>query len=140
MVVEVYCDGSGQTMECPGGWGTVVVVDGVEKLRLSGSISNATNNIAEITAAIMGLEAVAGDSTLSASRPTLVSDSQLVLGYASGKYQCKAYHLVPLYIRLKKVYRQLEASTRWVKGHSGDHYNEICDKLAKAAREEIKNG
>jgi ribonuclease HI len=138
MVVEVYADGSGQTMAGAGGWGFVVVVDGVERCRQSGSISNATNNIAEITAAIMGLEAVSNDPEISGSKPTLVSDSQLVLGYASGRYQCKAYHLVPLYIRLKKVYRQLEASTRWVKGHSGDHYNEICDQLAKTARENHK--
>lgn len=139
MKIEVYCDGSGQTADGPGGFGYVVVVDGLEKTRGSGGIPSATNNVAEITAAIEGLQFVASDPSLFVNGNTyeLVSDSQLVLNYATGKYQCKAYHLVPLYIKLRKVFQQLGATTRWVKGHSGDHYNEVCDSLAKAARSNL---
>ncbi len=134
MKVEVYSDGSGQTMDGPGGYGYVVVVDGVEQHRGSGKIDKASNNVAEITAAIRGLEYVASQPTLATGKIELISDSQLVLNYATGKYQCKAYHLVPLYISLRRVFNGLNATTRWVKGHNGDEYNEICDKLAKAAR------
>jgi len=64
----------------------------------------------------------------------LVSDSQLVLRYASGEYQCRKPHLVPLYCKLRQLHNKLNIKTRWVKGHSGDLHNERCDILAKTAR------
>jgi ribonuclease HI len=138
MKVEVYSDGSGQTSDGPGGWGYVIVVDGIERSRQGGGLTKATNNVAELQAAISGLTAVFNDSTISSSTDiTLVSDSQLVLNYATGKYQCKAFHLVPLYIQLRSVFGKLNAKTRWVKGHNGDEFNEICDTLAGEARAKL---
>ena len=149
MLFEVYSDGSATTADKPGGYAYVICRDGVKIGEGSGHLPKATNNVAEITAAIRGLEALAvsrefqpnpgaddaqhGESD--GNRVVLVSDSQLVLRYATGEYQCRKYHLVPLYISLKKIYRQLGAETRWVRGHSGDEHNERCDVLAKAARE-----
>lgn len=141
MLIEVYCDGSGNTFESDGGYGFRLVVEGSLYKEGSGYIARATNNVAEITAAISGLEElkrlIATDPIFAAGNQsvTLVSDSQLVLGYASGRYQCKALHLTQLYIRLRQLYQELNAEVRWVKGHSGDEHNEGCDKLAKAARE-----
>ena len=142
MKVEIYCDGSATTADLPGGWGYVIVIDGKEWQRQSGGLPSATNNVAEITAAIEGLSTFVGlkNSSGSPISPTatveLVSDSQLVLKYATGEYRCKAMHLVPLYIKLRNLYGKAGAKTRWVKGHTGDHFNEICDKLAKGAREQ----
>lgn len=141
MKVEVYADGSGNTFESDGGYGFRLVVDGSLYKEGSGYIARATNNVAEIQAAISGFEElqrlIRTDPLFSAGNlsVTLVSDSQLVLGYASGRYQCKALHLTQLYIQLKSLYQALGADIRWVKGHSGDEHNEGCDKLAKAARE-----
>lgn len=140
MKVEVYADGSGNTFNSDGGYGWRLVIDGVLFSEGNGYLPSATNNVAELTAAIRGLEAA--DSYISSQTvqppcPTqvvLISDSQLVLGYANGQYKCKALHLSGLYIQLRKVYQSLSAGTRWVKGHSGDEHNEACDKLAKAAR------
>ncbi len=112
----------------------MLVRDGVEVRRSS-----------EIQAAISGLLAVkeykvecGKDEDKGPSEDDqviLVSDSQLVLRYATGEYRCKAMHLVPFYIQLRKVFKETGATTRWVKGHSGDEFNEICDKLAKSAKE-----
>lgn len=141
MTIEVYSDGSGNTFDSDGGYGWRLVVDGVLITEGNGYLPSATNNVAEITAAIKGLIAaenyIQGSSLLSQCSPkvVLVSDSQLVLGYASGRYKCKALHLTTLYLQLRKVFGSLAADTRWVKGHSGDEHNEACDKLAKAARE-----
>lgn len=141
MLIQVYTDGSATTADKPGGWAYAIVVDGVQWGSSSGFLKKATNNVAEITAAIEGLFCVeslqmAGKlpNDPESTRIVLISDSQLVLKYATGEYQCKAMHLVPLYTKLRFVYNRLDASTKWVKGHSGDNFNELCDKLAKEAR------
>lgn len=144
MLVEVYCDGSATTADKPGGWANCIVVDGNLFFSQNGGILKATNNVAEIQAAIEGLSYVrtcTNDGTLPGIHDieiVLVSDSQLVLKYATGEYQCRKMHLVPYYTKLRALYRELNATTRWVKGHQGDFYNEICDKLAKKARESIE--
>lgn len=137
MKLEIYSDGSGNTMEGTGGYGYVLVRDGVAAEQGSGFLPKATNNVAEITAAIKGLERALGLPEFGTyTEVVLVSDSQLVLKYATGEYKCKAFHLVPLYIKLRSVYQQAKATTRWVKGHSGEEFNEKCDELAKAARKQ----
>lgn len=144
MKIEVYADGSGTVKDAPGGYGFVVCVEGVKVAEGSGYIAKATNNVAEITAAISGLEYVAthdlpgvetGNKGCGAVEVVLVSDSQLTLRYATGEYQCKKPHLLPLYLKLRKQFNALGATTRWVKGHAGDEHNERCDKLASAARQ-----
>lgn len=138
MKIEVYSDGSGNTFDSDGGWGFRIVSETGVLHEGSGYLGKATNNVAEITAAIEGLKAVKALRSSGVlgqdDEVTLVSDSQLVLGYASGKYQCKASHLTQLYIQLRQHYNDLKATTRWVKGHNGDEHNEACDQLAKTAR------
>lgn len=139
-MISIYCDGSATIASKPGGYGVVIVLDGVELHRHSGSMEKATNNEAEISAAIYGLDwyinakAAGMPELVAVSTVELVSDSQLVLRYASGEYKCKAMHLLPLYLKLRKLYGDSKAVTRWVKGHNNDYYNEICDKLAKHGR------
>ena len=57
MKIEVYTDGSATTSEKPGGWGYVIVIDGVKHSEGSGRMETATNNDAELEGAIMGLAA-----------------------------------------------------------------------------------
>lgn len=137
-LIEIYSDGSGNTMASDGGFGWRIVVDGTLLEEGSGYLPQATNNVAEITAAIQGLSRASAlilQNGWQLAKVVLVSDSQLVLGYASAKWRCKAEHLKPLCRDLQQVYNQVDADTRWVKGHNGDEHNEGCDKLAKAARE-----
>jgi ribonuclease HI len=155
--VEVYSDGSATTGDKPGGWAFVLCVDGVKVAEGSGYLSKSTNNVAEITAALRGLDYVATtdipgcivredgtgdvqDDKADGARIVLVSDSQLTLKWATGEYNCKKWHLIPLVIQLRKLTQKLSVETRWVKGHSGNEHNERCDKLANAAREAGADG
>ncbi len=136
-LIEIYSDGSGNTMASDGGFGWRIVVDGILLEEGNGYLPQATNNVAEITAAIKGLErasAIIIQNGWNLAKVVLVSDSQLVLGYASGKWRCKAEHLKPLNKDLQQIYNKVDADTRWVKGHSGDEHNEATDKLAGTAR------
>jgi len=138
MKIDVYSDGSGNTFDSDGGWGFRILVDDKVLLDDSGYLPAATNNVAELTAAIEGLKAA--KAYIAAAKPknpqvTLISDSQLVLGYANGQYKCKAIHLAQLYIQVKSLFSELRTTAKWVKGHSGDPNNEACDALAKAGRE-----
>ena len=135
--IEIYSDGSGNTMESDGGWGFVMVVDGVKLKEGSGYLPKATNNTAELTAAIRGLQYVDAymqAASLDKADVTLISDSQLTLNYASRLWKCKAEHLRPLRTELSSLFNKLNAKTKWVKGHNGDEFNELCDELAGEAR------
>lgn len=139
MTVEivVYSDGSGNTFDSDGGWGCRLLVDGVHHQDGSGYLEKATNNTAELTAAIRGLEGAKRYLNINAItdyKVTLISDSQLVLGYASGKYKCKAEHLKPLYNLIRILHDELSVTTKWERGHIGEVNNEAVDKLAGQAR------
>lgn len=140
-VIEIYSDGSGNTMNGDGGYGWVMIVDGIKIDEGSGYLKKASNNVAELTAAIRGLDNVElhlsiNNILVKDAIITLISDSQLVLNYAKNTWKCKKEHLRPLNKQIQIYYNRLNASGRWVKGHSGNEHNERCDVLAGTARKE----
>lgn len=139
MNVEVYTDGSATTDDKPGGYGFVICVDGVKHSEGSGHMERASNNDAELEAALKGLSqaALAFGSPPIGCQPcefTLVSDSQLILGWANGTYAFRQHDKIEKYKSLQLLVKNYKVKTRWVKGHDGDEHNERCDKLANAAR------
>lgn len=142
-MISVYADGSSEGNSVGAiGWGWVIV-RGTEQEVLDcghGGGPVGTNNIAELTAAIEGLKALKKlkeqlahfGIDIVTEEIELVSDSQYVLGIACGKF--KALKNVELAKEIRSLTVELKASTRWVKGHNGDVFNEKCDELAKAAK------
>ena len=57
--VLIYTDGACSGNPGPGGWGCVLIYNGIEK-ELSGGNKNTTNNIMEITAVLEGLKTGVG--------------------------------------------------------------------------------
>lgn len=145
MQIEVYADGSATVKEKPGGYGFVIVIDGVKAFEGSGPMVSASNNDAELEASIQGLAAVLkmivdNPSSFPLERTvTLVSDSQIILGWADGSYKFKQKSKINKYDQLYYLVKKLKVKTRWVKGHSGDEHNERCDKLANDARRQLTN-
>lgn len=140
MKIEVYSDGSATVSTKPGGYGWVLCVEGNRQNEGSGHMEKATNNDAELMAAIKGLEAALAfvmsdpSSFPQEHEVTLKSDSELILGWANGTYRFKQEEKMFAYDRLRDLMRKLRAKTEWVKGHSGDQWNERCDFLANQAR------
>lgn len=135
MKIEVYSDGSSDGKSGGvGGWAFVIILDGNKVYEANGSEQKATNNTMEVLGASRGLEWIVANYP-QCEDVTLISDSQCVLRWATGEYQIKKPHLIPYVIALRKAFRQLNAKTRWERGHVGEVNNERCDELAKAARE-----
>jgi ribonuclease HI len=150
--IEVFTDGSATTANKPGGWAYVLCVDGEKHSEGSGHAENVSNNDMELEAAIQGLAAalkyvyppieVLGNleptqAVLDHPEVTLCSDSQIVLGWASGSYRFKQENKLQKYKQLQFLVRRLRVKTQWIKGHSGNVHNERCDRLANNARKNI---
>ncbi len=140
MKIDVYSDGSATTKDKPGGYGWVIVIDGKFHSEGSGSLLNATNNDAELEAAIMGLANACGivnNSLLEEGLKhsvTLVSDSEIVLGWLTGRYRFKQTAKNNKYESFMRLKKMMNVQARWVEGHTGDEWNERCDKLAGTER------
>jgi len=125
--IHVWTDGACTGNPGPAGLG-VVIVDGDQREEVSEFLGDGTNNIAELTAILRGLEKVA-DRT----RPVVVySDSQYSIGLLTLAWKAKANK--ELIEELRDLCRQFK-DLRFVKvaGHSGVPLNERCDQLARAA-------
>lgn len=139
MKIELYSDGSATVASKPGGYGWVLVIDGNKVSEGNGHMDKATNNDAELEGALQGLAAVLKmridrKIPIDAHEVTLVSDSQIVLGWVNGTYRFKQQNKRHKYDQLMHMVRKLNVKTRWVEGHSGDTHNERCDKLANEGR------
>jgi ribonuclease HI len=129
--IHVWTDGACTGNPGPAGLG-VVIIDGQSKERreLSEYLGEATNNIAELTAILRGLQEVRDRE-----RPVIVySDSQYSIGLLSKSWKAKANaELVAELRALLKKFRDV----RFVKvlAHSGIALNERVDELARQAVE-----
>ena len=140
--VTIYTDGACSGNPGPGGWGAVLCYKGTEK-ELSGGEAMTTNNRMELTAAVSALKALKEPC-----RVYLYSDSKylvdsLMKGWViawekrgwvkADKKPARNADLWQELLRLDKVH---EITYHWVKGHADDDYNNRCDGLAVARRDE----
>jgi ribonuclease HI len=126
--IHVWTDGACSGNPGPAGLGVVIVGDGPSQREISEYLGEATNNIAELTAILRGLEAVS-DKT----RPVIVySDSAYSIGLLTQSWKAKKN--VELVTELREVCRQF-SDLRFIKvlAHSGIVLNERVDQLAVSA-------
>jgi ribonuclease HI len=121
----VACDGAARGNPGPAGIGVQVLADDGEVLgEIARGIGEATNNVAEYTAAIEGL-ALARD--LGAGSVTLRSDSLLLINQLRGVYRVKTEHLRPLFERVRLLVADFGAVTF---EHVPRERNTEADRLA----------
>lgn len=127
----------------PAAWGAVVIEpDGITVHRYKGHLGHGTNQIAELTAAMEGLSRVPAGASVK-----LISDSQYVLkgltewrkGWVAKGFRNSKGEVVANLLLWKQLYAVADArkvTTQWVKGHSGNRYNEEADQLVAQAQAE----
>lgn len=138
MKVTAYTDGAASGNPGPGGYG-VVLEAGKHRRELWGGYRRTTNNRMELLAVITALEALKSPGT----EVLVVSDSKYVIdavqqGWVFG-WEKKGFAKKKnpdLWQRFLAIYRQHRVSFQWVRGHNGHPQNELCDRLAVAAREQ----
>ena len=137
--IIMYTDGGCLGNPGPGGYGVVLLYGDVRK-ELSQGYKLTTNNRMELTACIVGLDALKESCNV-----TIHTDSQYVIngitkGWASRwrannwKRNKKDKAINPdLWGRLLDLCDKHKVSFVWVKGHAGNPENERCDYLANTA-------
>ena len=104
--VTINCDGAARGNPGPAGAGAVVVgEDGAVLAEVAEGLGETTNNVAEYTAVIRGLEEA---ERLGARQVLLRSDSQLLINQLTGRYRVKAPHLQPLHRRVRDLMRAFD--------------------------------
>ncbi len=96
----IYTDGASRNNPGEAGAGVYILQDGKPVETIARYLGRRTNNIAEYTAAIIGLEHAA---KLGASRVKLFADSELMVKQINGQYKVKNEGLKPLYNKVKEL-------------------------------------
>ena len=142
--VIIYTDGSCSGNPGPGGWAAILMYNGSEK-EIYGGEELTTNNRMELVAAIKSLEALKKPCEIE-----IYTDSQYVkrgvTEYMEG-WKRKSWRgannkeikNLDLWLKLDQVISQHQINWNWVRGHSGNKYNERVDYLAVKACDHYKN-
>lgn len=140
--IIVFTDGAASGNPGPGGWGVVIVTPGGHVTELGGSSPHTTNNRMELTAAIAGLERVAG-----APDPAEIytDSSYVVQGITQWVWNWRRRGWKTAEgadVLNRELWEQLFAlasmrgtdrlTWRWVRGHDGTPGNERVDRIAVA--------
>lgn len=131
--VEIYIDGASKGNPGPSGVGIIICRDGEVIKNISSFIGNTTNNVAEYTALIYGLQE---SLILNAEKLKVNSDSQLLCRQVNKVYKIKSPNILGLY---NQVARLISAFKEVKINHIPRTQNLGADKLAnRAIRQALK--
>jgi ribonuclease HI len=129
-VAVVFADGGSRGNPGPSGCGAVVKsdsIDGEVLASLSKFVGIATNNVAEYTGLLIGLEKALA---MGFSEVEVRMDSELIVKQIKGQYRCKNEGLIPLFNEAKRLQRQFK---KFNIEHVRREYNKEADLLANQA-------
>ena len=119
---HIYTDGS--CRDKIGGYAFIILKNNLE-ISWSEKVYDTTNNRMELLAVIEALKCLSKKESCD-----IYSDSQWVINCAQKKW--KRNKNLDLWEEYDTISQNYSINFIWVKGHSGDIYNERCDKLAFA--------
>ena len=137
--VTIYTDGACSGNPGPGGWGAILIYNGIEK-EISGGEADTTNNRMELTAVLRALALLKEPCAV-----TVTTDSQYISraineGWlkkwkAAGFTKKGGLKNAELWRELDGLLAKHDVRFVWVKGHADNEYNNRCDKMAVRERE-----
>ncbi len=130
--VIVNVDGGSRGNPGPAGIAAVATDPSGEVLaERSETIGEATNNVAEYRALLLGIEVA---KELSPDEVEFVGDSKLIVEQVKGNWKVKQDHLRPLHTKVKDALRDLP---KWSIRHVKRDENERADELLNEALDEL---
>lgn len=144
--IRIYTDGGCTGNPGPGGWAAVILKD-QQKEELSGGEEATTNNRMELTAVI---EALRWWEHHGMCPLEIHTDSQYVknginswiFNWKKNGWKTAAGKPVKnqdLWVLLYDLNQKAKPDWFWVKGHSGDEFNERCDQLVELERKKYSS-
>lgn len=107
-ITTLHIDGAARGNPGPASYALVLARPGLPVVEEAAAIGRATNNVAEYTALVKGLERAA---ELGVTRLAVFSDSELLVKQMNGEYRVKHPDLVPLYQQATRLKGRFEAVT-----------------------------
>lgn len=141
--VTIYTDGASRGNPGPGGFGTVLLYKGREK-QISGGFRRTTNNRMEILAALEGLRALRESCHVVVHSDSRYLVDSMTKGWLQGwqrlGWRRKGENGKTEPLKNADLWQQMAEAAgphrvdwKWVPGHAGNRYNEVCDTLATSA-------
>ena len=135
---KVYTDGACSGNPGPGGWGAVIICeDRVDEI--SGYDKNSTNNRMELQAVIKSLQYLDTEEELEIftdSTYVMNGITKWIMNWKKNNWLNSSKKPVKnedLWRRLDTLSAEKKIIWKWVKGHSGDKWNDKADFLARNA-------
>ena len=130
-MIKIYTDGAYSSLRDMGGYAFVVLKDEEKIYSYFFNEPNTTNNRMEIQAVISALNWLY-ENNYTEEEISIYTDSMYVIGSMTKNW--KRNKNVDLFTELDDVFLKFKnVIFKHIKGHSGDKYNELCDKLAVIA-------
>lgn len=145
-LISIYTDGACKKNPGKGGWAFIAVKDNEQMHSMFGSEVHTTNNRMEMTAAIKALEYVRDCWFAGGVHDIyeIVVDSKYVYDgitswipkWKNNNWKTSVKKDVlnsDLWKEMDLLYDPTIVKWRWVKGHSGDNWNDVVDEIASNA-------
>jgi len=144
---RIFTDGGCSGNPGPGGWAYVIVLQTFQGDKIIakkfGGQKDTTNNRMELTAVLEALKALKAMNDVP-RKATVCTDSQYVQKgitewirtWKSNSWRTsdkKPVKNQDLWMELDALAGEFSLNWEWVKGHAGNHYNELCDQMTQEA-------
>ncbi|MFA6520184.1 MAG: ribonuclease HI [Candidatus Paceibacterota bacterium] len=138
-VIKIYTDGAARGNPGPAGWGAVFLKRDKVFLELGGRSDHATNNQMELTAAIEGFKYLKKHKinlpveVFADSKYVILGITEWIFNWQKNSWRNAGKKPVmnrELWEELFALTQEFKIKWSYVKGHSGDKYNDRVDEIA----------
>ena len=142
--LQIYTDGACLGNPGPGGWAAIIIENGQERV-FSGNDNMTTNNRMELLAIIKALESFNENLEL-----IIYTDSKYVINGITSwikNWEANSWkNSTKQPVKNVDLWKKLDMNAKkhniewiWVKGHSGNFFNEKVDEIARSQAQMLKS-
>ena len=138
MMIKIYTDGSCLGNPGKGGWAAIIFME-EKKIKIKGGKKNTTNNQMELMAPIQALKKIPSGKKVEIytdSKYVKMGITEWIKNWKKNNWKTsskKKVKNIELWKELDNLSEKHQIKWSWVKGHSGNVFNEEVDQLAREA-------